>query len=431
MFTGCVNEEDDLFSESAADRLEHSRVTYTERLIDSPAGWAMEYYLTTDTFDYKAKGYLLLADFNSDGSVKVGMNNAFSNNQYLEDTSLWEVITDNGPVLTFNTYNSCIHCFSDPNDLPESITGNSRDETGLGAEGDYEFIMVDVPENGDSMIIKGKKRGTYVRMYRLEEGTDFNAYLTDVNKFRSDFFSASLPSHAMMHIGDTEYNLTDADTGIMTLYAVGADAVQENTTHPFLITKRHGRYYLRLRDAITAGNEEIQEFFYDESSDRFVGIDNTSYIYGYPIMSFVEENISSKTVSVGISSNMSDKMKDVFDRLDTELRGRNQTFSSFNLSVDNGANTAAWVLRYNQGRGSVRYNYNMTIDKDAATMSFTYTSPGTNGENLMNLFPSLREAVNMFSQSFTVSPAINTFDYRRLRLTSVADPELWFEISIN
>ena len=45
-FTACVNEEDDLFDQSAAERLNQSKVTYTERFASSEAGWIMEYYPT-------------------------------------------------------------------------------------------------------------------------------------------------------------------------------------------------------------------------------------------------------------------------------------------------------------------------------------------------------------------------------------------------
>ena len=108
-FTACVNEEDDLFDQSAAERLNQSKVTYTERFASSEAGWIMEYYPTNYDQAPQGLGYLLLADFNNDGSVKMAMNNRFSGNTYLEDTSLWEIITDTGPVLSFNTFNKCIH----------------------------------------------------------------------------------------------------------------------------------------------------------------------------------------------------------------------------------------------------------------------------------------------------------------------------------
>ena len=112
LFTGCVSEEDDLFSSSAAERLMESKKTYTERL--GGTTWVMELYpLDTDEAP-KGSGYLILNQFKKDGSVIQAMQNDLSDGKFLTDTSLWEVISDQGTVLTFNTYNKCIHTFSDP-----------------------------------------------------------------------------------------------------------------------------------------------------------------------------------------------------------------------------------------------------------------------------------------------------------------------------
>lgn len=124
----------------------------------------------------------LCAKFSSDGSVTMGMNNRFSNDTYVSDRSLWDIITDDGPVLSFSTYNDCIHAFCDPNDLPTSIRGGGSSVTGLGAEGDYEFVITDLQDNAEQGTIKGKKRGTYVRMTRLPEGTDFQQYLAECDR---------------------------------------------------------------------------------------------------------------------------------------------------------------------------------------------------------------------------------------------------------
>ena len=155
-FTSCAGEEDDIFSASAAERLNESSAKYSARLEAQPNGWAMQYYPTyQDEYPY-GSGYLILMRFNPDFSVDVSMDNRFSNNTYATATSAWEVIKDNGPVLSFNSYNQCMHAFSDPEDIP--WTEDSEQSEGCG--GDYEFIIVDAPEDASYMMLKGKKRNT-------------------------------------------------------------------------------------------------------------------------------------------------------------------------------------------------------------------------------------------------------------------------------
>ena len=180
-FTACVNEEDDLFDKTAAERLNEASALYSSRLMAQPNGWAMQLYPTNDNEAPYGSGYLVLCRFNKDHSVVVSMKNQFTDNVYRTDTSLWEVITDNGPVLSFNSHNDCLHAFTDPEDI--LWTGNPdepNNETGTGVGGDYEFIIVDAPEDASYMMLKGKKRGTYNLFTPVEEGVEYESYLADV-----------------------------------------------------------------------------------------------------------------------------------------------------------------------------------------------------------------------------------------------------------
>ena len=100
MLVSCNYEEDDLFSASAAERLMQSQKTYTERLTGTT--WVMEYYPTNRNTAPTGVGYLLMTAFGNDQTVRIGMDNAVTNDLYTEDTSLWEVISDQGPVLSLD-----------------------------------------------------------------------------------------------------------------------------------------------------------------------------------------------------------------------------------------------------------------------------------------------------------------------------------------
>ena len=177
VFTACSGEEDNIFDKSAAERLNEVSGVYSQRLADSKGGWVMEYYPYSDNENLvTGVGYLIMTRFHENGSVYTVMKNA-ATDEYrpiaqdkdgniwskvnttpilISDSSSWQVITDMGPVLSFNTYNKCLGVFSDPTDIP-ATTSKYDDEKGKGYRGDYEFVMVDVPQGGDHILLKGKR----------------------------------------------------------------------------------------------------------------------------------------------------------------------------------------------------------------------------------------------------------------------------------
>ena len=164
ILSACVGEEDDIFDKSAAERLNEISGIYVNRLCDSPGGWVMEYYPYTDNEDLNTGvGYLIMNRFHDNQSVYSLMKNKATEFKVMNDSSAWEVITDMGPVLTFNTYNNCFGRFTDPYDDHILTPGIYDDESGKGLQGDYEFVMVDVPEGGDHIMLKGKKRAVHRR----------------------------------------------------------------------------------------------------------------------------------------------------------------------------------------------------------------------------------------------------------------------------
>ena len=125
----CVPEEKDIFEESSALRLNHAIENYTDKLCSAENGWVMEYFSGSDY-----KGVLFLLKFSHDGSVTVAAKNDISTGGvYKEEKGLFEIIGDNGPVLSFNSYIPIFHEFSNPEDLPGTEGTN---EDGLGYEGD-------------------------------------------------------------------------------------------------------------------------------------------------------------------------------------------------------------------------------------------------------------------------------------------------------
>ena len=106
--SSCKNEEDDIFDDTAANRLEQYKKDYANVFTDKGGKWALEYFANTEE-----PGYVFVVTFDKNGSVEVAGNNKWTpTTSFSTDNSLWGMISDDGPVLSFNSYNKVLHVFS-------------------------------------------------------------------------------------------------------------------------------------------------------------------------------------------------------------------------------------------------------------------------------------------------------------------------------
>lgn len=447
-FTACVNEEDNIFDKSAAERLNEASELYSNRLTASPNGWAVQLYPTTENETPKGNGYLLLFRFHKNKSVDAATYTYLrtsttdqKNWEYLTDTSSWDVITDDGPVLTFNTYNKVVHLFSDPEDI--KCTGTSEipsDETGKGLEGDYEFIIVDAPDDASYMMLKGKKRGTYNLLTPVEVGVDYESYLMDVRKFQEKMFPSSSPTFDVLHVHDASYKMEDAAEGLPNIYPYDEDAVISESFNPFLITKRGEDYYIRFRDAkaYNTGLETdslatLQEFKYVVEKDAFVSTaDEQCYITGDDPARFFKEVIPMSTTHWrwSAASTMSDSYKSVIDELVSQMAKVKYTFTRFSIVP---TSSTSFSLRfgysYNRRDYNIDYNYTYTFEEDG--INTTYVGPAAaGGENAIKTFPALQQVIDALKGKQSVTAASTSFDLTNLRLTSENNTDMWYNVTM-
>lgn len=435
MGTACSNEEDLLFDQSAAERLNAASDLYSARLMAQPNGWAMQLYPTTDDEAPYGSGYLVLLDFDADHSVKASMNNELSSDVYMESRSSWSVITDNGPVLTFNTHNNVIHAFSYPEDLP--FTGSRdepNDETGTGIGGDFEFVIVDAPADASYMMLKGKKRGTYNLLTPIEEGVDYESYLQDVKDFQSAMFSKSSPSFAVMHYGDSICKFTGAHDGIPTIYPYDGDAVTQSSFNPFLITKRGSDYYLRFRDAKTFGKVTVQDYKYVADKDVFESVDNKAfYLDGDNPCRFLAETLADNGntwLYKSDNTNMSESFLGVYNDLKSGFANVKYTLQT--VSIRTNSDKLMLRVTYKTGKSTSNVDYLFSAEREGDNLTFNYLGADKPaGENVLAQMPSLQAFIETLGQTYVVSAASTKFNLSTLKLTSAKDSELWFVLTKN
>ena len=363
------------------------------------------------------------------------MDNLLSYGKYLSATSSWDVITDNGPVLSFDTYNPVVHAFSDPEDLPQTGDKDNRiDETGTGLGGDFEFIIVDAPEDASYMMLKGKKRGTYNLLTPVEEGVDFETYLSDVKTFQSKMFPSSQPSFDVLHIGSDRYKMINYSGGVPNIYPYDGDEVMDQTFNPFLITKRGDDYYLRFRDAKKYGEYTVQDFKYDKEKDIFQSVDNADcYIDGDEPLRFFDQRIAVDQRRLTFATkapSVSDKVAACLTTISNEFKAKNKKFSLKAMYFNYDNSTNKYYLRIQYGSNNfldLEYSYT----KDENGVKFEYVQPKSEADgNVVNLIPSLQTFVQTLSGHYSVTPAETKFDMSNIRLVSDTDAEWWFNMTL-
>ena len=139
---GFISCQSDDLSINSEDRVVDYLKKYDEILKDGEGKWLMEYFPNEEQYG----GFLLMMEFSENKKVRIYPENMLCGdleNGYSE--SLYQLKADQGPVLSFDTYNKVLHYFCDPS--PD----------GKGYEGDYDFIFQSV--TSDSIWVTGKKRG--------------------------------------------------------------------------------------------------------------------------------------------------------------------------------------------------------------------------------------------------------------------------------
>lgn len=223
--TACSNETESVFDKSAAERLEQYKKDYADVLTADGGLWSMEYFSNPDE-----PGYVFVMKFDSNGSVEISANHKWIGNVFKQEVSLWKMIADNGPVLSFNSYNTLFHIFADPANIvgPNAPTGESGDinETGYGHEGDYEFQVMEVSDDRQTVRLLGKKRMYDIFLHRLDPGTDIAGFL-ERSSHVADFISPYFGYLNLIAADGEEFIVNGLESGIPSVYPKSGDEVTQ------------------------------------------------------------------------------------------------------------------------------------------------------------------------------------------------------------
>ena len=171
----CQKDSARIFDDSSAVRMKENLSDVAKVLTSPQYGWYLEYFLKESLTGATTGGYSMLLKFEGNQVTAWG-DAAGSPKSY---TSLYKLTTDDGPILSFDSYNEVIHYFSTPSGNGTNYIGQTGHYRGLG--GDFEFLIMDAKP--ECVVLKGKRCGINMRMYPLtQEPSKAISRIIDVSK---------------------------------------------------------------------------------------------------------------------------------------------------------------------------------------------------------------------------------------------------------
>jgi hypothetical protein len=166
MLQSCLKDQEDVFDESASARMANYLKNANDVLKGAANGWVLDYYPDREQ---SYGGYVYTLKF--DGQNVEVLSELTG--EIETSTCLYKLVADDGPVLTFDTYNLELHYFATP-------WGSSGGYEAY--DGDFEFVIMEATPQ--KVTLKGKRSGNTMYMYPLQRPAQ--EYIADVVNLVTD-----------------------------------------------------------------------------------------------------------------------------------------------------------------------------------------------------------------------------------------------------
>lgn len=311
---GCSQfQEDNLFDESAALRIEHNAEKLQNILVDAPNGWVLQYYTGRGISVFE--GFNLFAKFERSGKVTLAGDHRFLRNgnagKYTEHSSLYELIREDGLVLAFNTWNDVLTPFVDPVAFwaaPDILV-----KDGEGMQGDQNLVVKFMSEN--QIILRGERYDAEVRLVKADR--DWQTYIADTKAMKERFTSDEINS----------YYITAGD---QTMYLVGLKngryRISERVKNPLKVDSLSccfTPYGFRNESVDTLAGHIFQEFKMAEDGSALLSEDGSVRI----IATWDTNLAESDEVMWFDGETLSADLKAKYDQLMAVLETANKVYS--------------------------------------------------------------------------------------------------------
>ena len=235
----CQTEEENVFDKSYSERMDDFLQKAQETLVASQYGWALDYYPKSNQ-SYGGVAYTI--KFTNDNAIVRYENNPDDG----EAKSLYKMKEDDGPVLSFDTYNTFLHTYATPK------SGEYR-----GKEGDFEFVIDSI--GADRIKIHGKRSLNTMYLRKLSgESSEYMEKLTDLTNL-------FVFSDVALNIGGKPYTLVITDKNNRQLAIYDGDKIVAESAYAF--TDKG----IRLYEPITLNGVQLYDLTLDKATAKFTG----------------------------------------------------------------------------------------------------------------------------------------------------------------
>lgn len=203
VLVGCTRfQEEDLFDESASQRIASFNEDLRSRLVEQSSndnyGWVIQYFVASEF-----EGFNLFGSFYDNGKVNIAGNHRFlrggNAGKYTESLSFYQVLSEDGPVLSFNTWNDVLTVFVDPVDPSQAPSLLVSD--GEGMHGDQNLVFQGY--RGDTILFSGERNSGRVRFVPCDR--PWQDYIRDTESNKNYITNNAITSYYVVCGTDTLY----------------------------------------------------------------------------------------------------------------------------------------------------------------------------------------------------------------------------------
>lgn len=243
LLQSCLKDQEDIFDTPSSIRMQEVLDNAKRVLTSSELGWAFDYYPDRNQ---SYGGYVYTVKFDSK-EVTAGFELAPGKTE----SSLYKLTNDNGPALSFDSYNTLLHFFATPS------SGAYE-----GMDGDFEFIIMSVTD--DLITLRGKRTANTMYMRRLTK--DPVEYINAVSAISDNIITSS----ATGTVGSTEIACNiDLDGRRMDITYMKGD--EANLVSSSFIPSETG---IRFYAPVEINGATLSELNYNTDTFTFTGKDS-------------------------------------------------------------------------------------------------------------------------------------------------------------
>ena len=277
----CLKEQADIFEESASERLQNRIKDAAKFLEASQNGWVMLIYPVTPSVysvdsphDAMNCGYAYTLKF-SDGKVTAMSERDYTTRDtvFTVAESTYKITDDEGPVLSFDTYNEVLHYWSTPGASSSLYEGRG---------GDFEFVIAEA--SPEYIRMTGKRWKIQAEMFPLPTD-DFESYLKSILRQKTSLQGIT---YGVTSAGEkvegylNETNGSASSSRYLRITLPGEDGIiddnDERIKIPFTILPDRCRLY----EPMQIGEQSFQEFTLNPKTNDIVVLDNKEITWGHP-----------------------------------------------------------------------------------------------------------------------------------------------------